>query len=99
MYEVVERHLIAKHRKNLRAAHLLKTYSKIKAELAINPFRPTHHFEVLEKRQPRPSLYSKRISQSNRVVYSVDKPGKMVTIYGAWGHYASGNQSLIHHKL
>ncbi|MGM9891586.1 hypothetical protein [Limosilactobacillus sp.] len=99
MYRVIERHLVAKHLKNLRAAHLLKTYQKIRAELATNPFSTTHHFELLEKRRPRPNLYSKRISQSNRVVYSVDQKRAVIVVYSAWGHYASGNQSLIHHRL
>lgn len=59
----------------------------------------THHFEILEKRNPKPNLYSKRISQNNRIVYSVDQVEKVVTVFSAWGHYASGNQALIHHKL
>lgn len=99
MYKVRERHLIGKHLRNLRAAHLVKTYQKIKEELATNPFSPTHHFEVLEKRNPRPNLYSKRISQRHRVVYSVDRTQAEVMVYSAWGHYASGNQSLIHHQM
>lgn len=99
MYTVTERHLIHKHRRNLQASHLIKTYLKIKTELAQDPLKKTHHFEILEKRSPKPNLYSKRISQSNRVVYSVDKKQQSVVIYSAWGHYTSGNQSLIHHKL
>ncbi len=99
MYEVKERHLIQKHKKNLQAARLIKTYQKIKDELITTPLKRTHHFEILEKRAPRPNLYSKRISRSNRVVYSVDKKNDVVTIYSAWGHYESGNQSLIHHRL
>ncbi len=99
MYQIKERHLIRKHKKNLQAAHLIKTYEKIKDELLTMPLSRTHHFELLEKRVPHPNLYSKRISRSNRVVYSVDKENKMVTIYSAWGHYESGNQSLIHHRL
>lgn len=99
MFEVKERHLIRKQKKNLQAAHLIKTYRKIKDELETSPLKPTHHFEILEKRSPKPNLYSKRISRSHRVVYSVDKNDEIVTVYSAWGHYESGNQSLIHHRL
>lgn len=99
MYQIIERHLIKKHRKNLQGARLLKNYQRIKDELTTNPFSAGHHFEVLENRAPRPSLYSKRISQKNRVVYSVDKQKQTIVVYSAWGHYASGNQSLIHHRM
>lgn len=99
MYQVIERHLIKKHIKNLKSASLLNTYNKIMKELHVDPLKRTHHFEILEKRSPKPNLYSKRISQDNRIVYSVDQVKKIVTIFSAWGHYASGNQSLIHHKL
>lgn len=99
MYQVKERHLLRKHIKNLKAASLYKTYQKIFTELKTDPLKRTHHFEILENRNPEPSLYSKRISQSNRIVYSVDRNHKQVTIFSAWGHYTSGNQSLIHHKL
>lgn len=99
MYRVVERHIIKKHKKNLSSANLLKTYRKIVSELKINPFLKTHKFELLENRKPKPNLYSKKVSKKDRIVYSVDLNRKTVMIFSAWGHYASGNQSLIHHKL
>lgn len=99
MYQVIERHLLKKHIKNLKTASLFKTYGKIINELQTDPLKRTHHFEILEKRSPKPNLYSKRISQNNRIVYSVDQVKNVVTVFSAWGHYASGNQSLIHHKL
>lgn len=99
MYDIRVRHIVKKHLKNLKSANLYKTYSKIIKELESNPFLPTHGFEVLEKRSPKPNLYSKRISQSNRLVYSVDRNAKEIIIFSAWGHYSSGNQSLIHHQL
>lgn len=99
MYKIMERHLIKKQQSNLKAAHLALSYRRIIDELRTDPFRPTHHFEILEKRKPRPSLYSKRLSRSNRIVYTVDPQKQVITIFSAWGHYASGNQSLIHHRL
>lgn len=100
MYLIHERHLLQKHRKKLKRANLLKVYKKIYKELSINPLQRTHHFEILEKRAPKPNLYSKRINQSNRVVYSVDSEKQIVTIFSAWGHYESGNLCLkIHHFL
>lgn len=72
MYKIMERHLIKKQQSNLKAAHLALSYRRIIDELRTDPFRPTHHFEILEKRKPRPSLYSKRLSRSNRIVYTVD---------------------------
>lgn len=99
MYKILPRHIVKKHVKKLQAAKLKKTYDKIILELKTDPLVKTHGFEILEKRAPNPNLYSKRISQSNRIVYSVDQKNNEVVIYSAWGHYASGNQSLIHHKL
>lgn len=99
MYQIKERHIVKKHIKNLKSASLFKTYQKIYEELRVDPLIRTHHFELLEKRSPKPSLYSKRISQDNRIVYSVDRANQEVVIFSAWGHYTSGNQSLIHHKL
>lgn len=99
MFQVKERHLVQKHVKNLKRAGLGKNYQRIVNELTNNPLSRTHHFEILENRRPRPNLYSKRITQTHRVVYSVDLTTQNVVIYSAWGHYASGNQSLIHHQL
>lgn len=99
MYRVIELHLIKKHKKNLRSAGLLKTYEKILSELETDPFSKTHKFELLENRKPHPSLYAKKISKKDRLVYSVDLQNRDVTIFSAWGHYESGNQSLIHHDL
>ncbi|MBD5429533.1 type II toxin-antitoxin system YoeB family toxin [Lactobacillus sp.] len=99
MYTVHTRHLVKKHIKNLKSARLYKTYCKIMDELKTDPLIRTHSFEILEKRSPKPNIYSKRISQSNRIVYNVDRENRTVTVFSAWGHYASGNQSMIHHKM
>lgn len=98
MYQVVERRIMKKHVKNLKSASLINTYKKIVNELQVDPLKRTHHFEILEKRAPKPNLYSKRISRNDRIVYSVDFDNRVVTVFSGWGHYASGNQSLIHHK-
>ncbi|QQP27641.1 hypothetical protein [Lactobacillus ultunensis] len=99
MFAVKERRILKKHVKNLKSASLYKTYRKIFNELETDPLIRTHHFELLAKRKTKPSLYSKRISQDNRIGYSVDLKAKQVVIFSAWGHYASGDQSLIHNKL
>lgn len=99
MYQVILRKIVKKHIKNLKSAGFYKTYVKIVEELKIDPFQKTHGFELLERRSPKPNLYAKKISRSNRLVYSVNKDTLEVVIYSAWGHYTSGNQSLIHHKL
>lgn len=99
MYQVIERHLLKKHKKNLNAAGLMKSYQKIYEELERDPFIRTHKFEILENRKPHPSLYAKKVSKKDRLVYSVDLNNKIVTIFSAWGHYESGNPSLIHHDL
>lgn len=90
---------VKKHKKNLSSANLFENYQKIVSELKINPFLKTHKFELLENRRPKPNLYSKKVSRKDRIVYSIDSSRKTVTIFSAWGHYANGNQSLIHHKL
>lgn len=77
----------------------MKSYQKIYSELEEDPFARTHKFEILENRKPRPSLYAKKISRKDRIVYSVDSHSKTVTVFSVWGHYESGNQSLIHHDL
>ena len=69
MFNIEERHIVKKHIKNLKSANLYKTYKRIYNELKIDPLVRTHHFEILENRNPKPSLYSKRISQNNRVVF------------------------------
>ena len=56
-----------------------------------------YHFELLERRHNRSSIYSKRISQSNRVVYSIDVKNNLVTIFSAWGRYTSGVHALDQH--
>lgn len=99
MYQILSRKIVKKHIKNLKSAGFYRTYVKITEELKDNPFMKTHGFEILERRSPKPNLYAKKISRANRLVYSVDKNTLEVIIYSAWGHYTSGNQSLIHHKL
>ena len=99
MFNVKERRILKKHIKNLKSASLYKTYCKIHNELETDPLIRTHHFELLAKRGVKPPVYSKRISQDNRIVYSVDLKSKEVIIFSACGHYSSGNQSLIHNKI
>ncbi len=99
MYQILPRKIVKKHVKNLKSAGFYKTYIKIINELEVEPLKKTHGFEMLERRSPKPNLYAKKISKGNRLVYSVDKNTLEVVIYSAWGHYTSGNQSLIHHKL
>ncbi|MGO2238157.1 MAG: hypothetical protein ACTICX_06590 [Lactobacillus helveticus] len=99
MFNVKERRILKKHIKNLKSASLYKTYRKIHNELETDPLIRTHHFELLAKRGVKPPAYSKRISQDNRIVYSVDLKSKEVIIFSAWWHYSSGNQSLIHNKI
>ena len=83
MCEVKERRIL-KNIKNLKSANLYKAYRKIYSELESDPLVRTHHFELLENQTPKPSLYSKRISQDNRIVYSVDRKNRQVIIYNAW---------------
>ena len=83
MCEVKERRIL-KNIKNLKSANLYKTYRKIYSELESDPLVRTHHFELLENQTRKPSLYSKRISQDNRIVYSVDRKNRQVIIYNAW---------------
>lgn len=98
-FQVKERNILRKHQKRLRQAGLLNNYHRILRELQTDPKGHGHHFELLERRHNRPSIYSKRISQSNRVVYSIDVKNNLVTIFSAWGHYTSGVHALDQHIL
>ncbi|GHP13371.1 addiction module protein [Lentilactobacillus fungorum] len=67
---------------------LRPSFERIKATLAIDPFSPTQSFEKLTP--PAASFYSRRINGQHRVVYTIDKDNKVVTIYSCWAHYESG---------
>ncbi|EEJ71922.1 type II toxin-antitoxin system YoeB family toxin [Lactobacillus ultunensis] len=99
MYVIQERNILKKHIVKLKRAGLLKNYHRIIDEIAKDPKSQTHHFEILERKISKPSIFSKRLSKSHRVVYSIDVNHKSVTIFSAWGHYASGVHSLDQHKL
>lgn len=98
-FKINERKILRKHSKKLKQAGLLKNYQRILNELADNPKGRGHHLELLERRHNKPSIYSKRVSQSNRVVYSIDTKQNVVTVFSAWGHYSSGVHSLDQHIL
>lgn len=98
-FQIKERNILRKHTKKLRQAGLSNNYQRILNELRNDPKGRGHHFELLERRHNRPSIYSKRISQSNRVVYSIDTQNNLVTVFSAWGHYASGVHALDQHIL
>lgn len=98
-FQIKERNILQKQIKRLKQAGLFKNYQRILGELEKDPKSRGHHFELLERRRSSPSIYSKRVSQSNRVVYSIDVENNLVTIFSAWGHYASGVHSLDQHKL
>jgi hypothetical protein len=57
-FQVREQNILRKHTKKLRQAGLLNNYYRILNELQINPKGRGHHFELLERRHNRPSIYS-----------------------------------------
>lgn len=70
-FQIKERNILQKQIKRLKQAGLFKNYQQILGELEKDPKSRGHHFELLERRRSGPSIYSKRVSQSNRVVYSI----------------------------
>lgn len=98
-FQIKERNVLRKHIKKLKQAGLINNYRRILTEIKRNPKSSGHHFELLERRHKRPSIYSKRISQSNRVVYAIDTEKNLVIIFSAWGHYTDGVYSLKQHIL
>lgn len=63
-FQVRGRKILRKHTKKLRQAGLINNYQRILDELRHDPKGRGHHCELLERRRNRPSIYSKRISQS-----------------------------------
>lgn len=69
----------------LEAAGLKESYDEIIDVLKKNPFSPVHGFEKMRPRNK--NIYSMRINNQHRVVYTVDKKNKIVKIWAAWSHY------------
>ncbi|KRK87331.1 Txe/YoeB family addiction module toxin [Lentilactobacillus sunkii] len=71
---------------------LRQSFENIKATLEADPFSPMQSFEKLTP--PAAGFYSRRITGQHRVVYTVDKENKLVTIYSCWAHYESGSLDM-----
>lgn len=71
--------------KKIKQSNLKKQFEAILEVLKQDPYYPNQSFEKLQPKQA--GLYSRRINQQHRVVYTVDDETKTVEIYSAWSHY------------
>ncbi|BAK94497.1 Txe/YoeB family addiction module toxin [Tetragenococcus halophilus] len=69
----------------LEQSGLKKDFDEIVETLKENPFANVRRQEKLSPKSR--GLYSMRINNKHRVVYSVNKKDKEVTILAAWSHY------------
>lgn len=85
MYKILYHKRALKDIQFLKAAHLDKKAKSLIALIERNPWIiPSEH----EKLQGDLSgLYSRRINQKHRLVYSVDEETKTVRILSLWSHY------------
>ena len=84
-YEVFIKNSDKKDLKKIKKSHLIANFNEIINVLKEDPFAPTQSFEKL---YPKSSgLYSRRINQQHRVVYTVNEDAHRVEIYSAWTHY------------
>lgn len=74
-----------KHVPLLEKAGLIEEFEDIKSILRKNPFEPVRRNEVLQPKDKK--IRSMRINVKHRVVFTVDKATKTVTIWAAWSHY------------
>ncbi|CAH1851249.1 toxin-antitoxin system, toxin component, Txe/YoeB family [Leuconostocaceae bacterium R-53105] len=65
--------------KKILKSPLCQSFMEIKQVLVDNPYQPSHSFEKLTP--PVAGFYSRRINSQHRVVYTVNKAAKTVTIY------------------
>lgn len=71
--------------KKIKKSNLRSEFSNVINQLKKNPFEDNQGFEKLQP--PIAGKYSRRINIQHRVVYTVDKKNKVVSIYSAWSHY------------
>lgn len=74
-----------KHIPLLEKAGLKGDYDEIVEILRKNPFEQVRRNEVLEPKHKK--IHSMRINGQHRVVFTIDKKEKTVTIWAAWSHY------------
>lgn len=72
----------------LEQAGLLEDYRAIVQILRENPYHPVRNNEVLQPRHKK--IRSMRINRQHRVVFTINKKDKVVTIWAAWSHYEKG---------
>ncbi|MDZ7834815.1 MAG: Txe/YoeB family addiction module toxin [Alkalibacterium sp.] len=77
-----------KHLPLLEQAGLINEYRDIIEILRENPYQKVRNNEVLQSRQKK--IRSMRINNQHRVIFTVNKSTKEVTIWAAWSHYEQG---------
>lgn len=84
-YKVMIKNSAKTDLKKIKQSNLKKQFEAILEVLKQDPYYPNQSFEKLQPKQA--GLYSRRINQQHRVVYTVDDETKTVEIYSAWSHY------------
>ncbi len=74
-----------KHIPLLEQIGLKSDYDEIVELLKTNPYSTSRNREKLNPKNKE--VFSMRINNKHRVVYTIDKQNKIVTIFSAWSHY------------
>lgn len=80
-YKVMIKNSAKTDLKKIKQSNLKKQFEAILEVLKQDPYYPNQSFEKLQPKQA--GLYSRRINQQHRVVYTVDDETKTVEIYTA----------------
>lgn len=80
-YKVMIKNSAKTDLKKIKQSNLKKQFEAILEVLKQDPYYPNQSFEKLQPKQA--GLYSRRINQQHRVVYTVDDETKTVEIYSA----------------
>lgn len=85
---IAHREVTKKHVPLVEQAGLLEDYKDIVKILKEDPYQRVRNNEHLQSRQKK--IRSMRINGQHRVVCTINKKEKVVTIWIAWSHYEKG---------
>lgn len=85
---LIHKEVKKKHLPLLEQAGLLNDYQEIVEILKENPYQQVRKNELLQPKHKK--IRSMRINGQHRVVFTIDKDRKTVTIWAAWSHYEKG---------
>ena len=85
---VAHKDIKKKHVPLLKRAGLIDDFEDIIKILKNTPYEQVRNNRVLQPKEKK--MYSMRINGQHRVVYTIDKKAKQVTLWSAWLHFEIG---------